>query len=272
MAIHEPQIGPPPPAWSDEQRVLPAPAIGEGPLGVPGGELASPGRRGRLVGRPAGRPADLAAEPAHLGRHLPVVALPHPALVGTGARDDLQRRLPPDARRVQAPAGPRRPGSGGVDRDLGRHRADARAGDGRGRRHLVGRRAAHPRPQRLPRGVLLHVLLQPDHRRVRRCRGRVLRGHRDDRAGRRRAAARDAGRDGRPDGGAQPVRRGPHGGGHPRSQRRRPPGRHGARHPARGRPGGPGRPRRAAAAGDGRRHPRSRLRPRAPGLRQPGGP
>src|SRR6478735_6685730 len=41
VAIHEPQIGPPPPAWSDEQRVLPAPAIGEGPLGVPDGELAS---------------------------------------------------------------------------------------------------------------------------------------------------------------------------------------------------------------------------------------
>ena len=54
------------------------------------------------------------------------------------------------------------------------------------------------RPQRLPRGVLLHVLLQPDHRRVRRGRGRLLRGHRDDRAGRRRAAAGDPGRDGRP--------------------------------------------------------------------------
>ena len=112
-----------------------------GPLRRTRRRAGHPGRRGRLVGRPAGRPADLAAEPAHLGRHLPVVALPHPALVGAGARDDLQRRLPPDARRAST-RGPGGPGSGGVDRDLGRHRADARAGDGRGWRHLVGRRAA----------------------------------------------------------------------------------------------------------------------------------
>ena len=41
MAVHEPQIGPPPPAWSDLQRVLPAPGIGEGPLGMPESELAT---------------------------------------------------------------------------------------------------------------------------------------------------------------------------------------------------------------------------------------
>ncbi len=41
MAVHEPQIGPPPPAWSDLQRVLPAPGTAEGLLGMPGSELAT---------------------------------------------------------------------------------------------------------------------------------------------------------------------------------------------------------------------------------------
>ena len=41
MAVHEPQIGPPPTAWSDLQLVLPAPGIGEGSLGMPGSELAA---------------------------------------------------------------------------------------------------------------------------------------------------------------------------------------------------------------------------------------
>ena len=41
MAVHEPQIGPPPTAWSDLQLVLPAPGIAEGSLGMPGSELAA---------------------------------------------------------------------------------------------------------------------------------------------------------------------------------------------------------------------------------------
>ena len=41
MAVHEPQIGPPPPAWSDPQRALQAPGPDEGLVGLPGGELAA---------------------------------------------------------------------------------------------------------------------------------------------------------------------------------------------------------------------------------------
>ena len=41
MAVHEPQLGPPPPAWSDLQRALPALGSGEASFGAPGGELAA---------------------------------------------------------------------------------------------------------------------------------------------------------------------------------------------------------------------------------------
>ena len=41
MAVHEPQIGPLPPAWSDLQRALPAPGPDEGLVSLPAGELAA---------------------------------------------------------------------------------------------------------------------------------------------------------------------------------------------------------------------------------------
>ena len=57
------------------------------------------------------------------------------------------------------------------------------------RGHLGRGAAAVPRAQRLPRGDLPHVLLQPAHRRRRRDRRHAVRGQRGHRAGHRRAPA-----------------------------------------------------------------------------------
>ena len=64
----------------------------------------------------------------------------------------------------------------------------------RRRSDLVRRPDALHGAQRVPRGGLLHVLLQPDPRRVGRRRRHVLRLHRDDGARDRRAAPADAAR------------------------------------------------------------------------------
>ena len=95
-------------------------------------------------------------------------ALPHARLLGAGAAHALQRRLPRPARREQAPSGVGLSRTRGLARGLGRHRTHAR-----GRREWwagdVGRgRAARRRPQRPPRGGLLHVVLRRRPRRHRR--------------------------------------------------------------------------------------------------------
>ena len=109
---------------------------------------------------PLRAPGAVGPDAAHRRRHLPVVALPHPAVGGVPSL----RMVYNDAYRPML--GRKHPRASGLrgtrsGRGLGRHRADARPGDGRGWRHLVDRPAARPRPQRLPRGVLLHLLVQP---------------------------------------------------------------------------------------------------------------
>ena len=265
MTRQEPKIDPELSSWSASPHTLLPRGADDGSFGVPPSEMSRARRAHRLGGRAAGCPGDVAAEPADRGRHLPVVALPHPPVVGARARHGLQRRLPPHARAEQAPPGTGRSRQGGLDRDLGRHRPDARPGDGRWGSHVVAGPAARARPQRLPRGVLLHVLLQPDHRRVRWGRRGLLRRDRDDRAGHRGAPARDPRRPRRPHGLGEP-RGGP---AHRRHRARHQPGRPSRRarrrRPARAGPPPPrGRPRGPGSRGLGR-HPRTPGRPRPPG-------
>ena len=66
-------------------------------------------------------------------------------------------------------------------RDLGHHRPDVRRRDA-GHADDGRRLPAAARPPRLPRGVLLHLLVQPDPRGGRRGRRRARHGHRDDRS------------------------------------------------------------------------------------------
>ncbi len=105
------------------------------------------------------------------------VELPDLARLGSRARPDLQRRLLADLRR-QAPdldgAGFQRVLGVGLARDRRGVRARARGRD------VVPREPAHvPRPQRLPRGDVLHLLVQPHPRRNRRGRRSLSPGHRD---------------------------------------------------------------------------------------------
>ena len=132
MTLHQPQIGPPPPGWNDPQLALPASGVDVAALGVPGSEMsalveATDWSAGPL-GDPQHWPQSLrTAVGICLSSRFPILLWWGPDLV-----DDLQRRLPPDPGPEQAPACPRCARSRGLDRDLGRHRADARAGDGRG--------------------------------------------------------------------------------------------------------------------------------------------
>ena len=69
-----------------------------------------------------------------------------------------------------------------LGRDLARALAAHRDRAEHGRRHLGRRPAAVPRAQRLSRGDLPHLFLQPAARRSRDDRRHALRGHRGDRA------------------------------------------------------------------------------------------
>jgi hypothetical protein len=127
----------------------------------------------------------VAAEPPHLGEHLPQLPDAGARVVGTAAGDALQRRLPPPHRR-EASRGAGTAGSRVLAGDLARHRSNARRGALAGRVHLLRRSDAPAGAEGLSRGVLLHLLLQPDPRRGRRGRRRLLLGGGDDVAGARR--------------------------------------------------------------------------------------
>ena len=138
----------------------------------------------------------VAAVAAHLGQHLPRLRLPHRALVGTRARHSLQRRIRADPRSGQASGRARRSRGAKVWAEiwdvigpmLSQVMATARADP-------LARPAAAHRP-RLPRRGLLLVFLQPDPRRGRRGRRRLLPGHRNHRESHRRAPAAHAARPG----------------------------------------------------------------------------
>ena len=103
----------------------------------------------------------------------------------------LQRRLPAHPRR-QAPLGARGAGPARSGRRSGRTsgRASRRCWTA-ARRPGTKALLLVPGAQRLSRGDLPHVLLQPARRRRRHDRRHALRGHRGDRAGHRRAAIGD---------------------------------------------------------------------------------
>ena len=186
MAFHEPPAGTVPESASGTVRQHTPPPHAALPTRPPRSVgCSAPGPRGR---RSAGSARELGPDPAHRREHLPLLALPHAAVVGPRAADGLQRRLPADARQ-QAPTRLRCARTRGVAGDLARHRADAPPGGDRWWGDVVERPAAGPRPQRLPRGVLLHLLLQPDRRPGRRRGGRVLCRDRDDGPGAGRASA-----------------------------------------------------------------------------------
>ncbi len=81
--------------------------------------------------------------------------------LGPGADVLLQRRVPRATRSAPSTRGRSAGRPRGVGRDLARHRPAHRRGAGDRRRHLGRGAAAVPRAQRLPRGDLPHVLLQP---------------------------------------------------------------------------------------------------------------
>ncbi len=58
MAVHESQIGPPPQSRNHPQRALPAPGTAEGPVGVPGSELAALVAAGNWAAGPLGDPQE----------------------------------------------------------------------------------------------------------------------------------------------------------------------------------------------------------------------
>ena len=126
MTLQHPDGDPPAPSTTTAQDVGVPAADGEMR------ELFAPHRLGVDPARP-GR--ELAPQPAHHRRHLPVVALPHAHLLGAGPAHDLQRRLPQMLGAEQAPAGVGPSGARRVARGLGRHRADVR-----GSRRMVARR------------------------------------------------------------------------------------------------------------------------------------
>ena len=145
---------------------------------------AHPARSGRAV----------AAVAADLGQHLPRLRVPDRALVGTRARDSLQRRI---QRRCSGPPSiPPRSASRA-------RRSGRRSGTSSARCCRRSTSAAEPTRSRdlllhidrgyLGRGVLL-VLVQPDSRRGRQGRRHLLPGHRDHREGHRRAPPAHAAR------------------------------------------------------------------------------
>ena len=112
--------------------------------------------------------------------------------LGPAARPDLQRRLLADLRRQAS-----RLDGPGLQRVLGLgvagHRRGVRARPAR--RDLLPRKPADvPRPQWLPRGDLLHLLVQPHPRRDRRASAAVPPGDRDHRPDAERAAHAGAAR------------------------------------------------------------------------------
>ena len=58
MAVHEPQIGPPPPSRDQPQRALPASGVAEGLFGVPGSELSALVAAGNWAAGPLGDPQE----------------------------------------------------------------------------------------------------------------------------------------------------------------------------------------------------------------------
>ena len=139
----------------------------------------------------------MAGSAAQHGPDRPDLALLHVGGVGPGADDVLQRRVLARHAAGQAPLGPRTAGGRDVGGDLGRHRPAHPVGPGDRRRHLGRGPAAVPRAQRLSRGDLPHLLLQPARRSGRPHGGHALRGHRDHGPGRRGTAHGHAARSGR---------------------------------------------------------------------------
>ena len=139
------------------------------------------GRRAGLVDHPARAVRELVGEPAQCRADPVDVAVCDVDGVGSRADDALQRRLPAQHPPCQAPVGPRPARERGVGGDLGGHRPAHRLGAGIRHRDVGRGPPAVPRAQRLPRGDLPHLLLQPAGRRRRR-RGRdAVRGGRGDR-------------------------------------------------------------------------------------------
>ena len=118
----------------------------------------------------------MAAEPQDgPAGHAPL-SLPDVRLVGAAARPLLQRQLHPRPGQLHPPPRPARRRR--LVRDLGHRGPTSRRRAGRGSGDVGRRTDAGPGAQRLPRGVLLHLLVQSDFRR-RRPGGRpVLRPHR----------------------------------------------------------------------------------------------
>ncbi len=149
--------------------------------------------RDRLVEDASRAARDLASEPAYDRAHHARFALRDARPLGAGVHLSLQRRVPPGPRQVEAPVGHGKPNRRELSRGLGHRRALVPQGlcgrSGRARRH-----AAPARPQRVPRGVLLHALVQSDQRRRRRDRRVARRRQRDHRASPLRAAPAHAAR------------------------------------------------------------------------------
>ena len=117
--------------------------------------------------------------------------------VGSGPHRVLQRRLLPGHAAGEAPVGAGPPGRRDVGRDLGRHRPAHPVGARHRRGHLGRGPAAVPGAQRLRRGDLPHLLLQPARRRRGPHDRDALRRHGEHRARRGRAADGEPARSGR---------------------------------------------------------------------------
>ena len=134
------------------------------------GESGTVGRLGAHAARTAGR---VAAEPEDHRRRHPAVAPPDVPLVGPRADPGLQRRLPAQLRRGQAPGrhGSARPGL--LAGDLADHLAPDRRRDEPQALELERGPTGAGVPQRAPRGGLLDVRLLSRSRRPGWCRRRA---------------------------------------------------------------------------------------------------
>ena len=108
--------------------------------------------------------------------------------LGPGAHLLLQRGLPTRHPRQEVPVGAGQARLDGVVGDLARHRPAHREGHDHRRGDLGRVAAAVPGAQRLRRGDLPHLLLQPARRRQRRRGRHALRGHRGHPGGRQQPA------------------------------------------------------------------------------------
>ena len=154
------------------------------------GEVGPRPARRRLGGDPARAPGRLAAQPRVRRPARAHLALLDVDGLGTGADVLLQRGLPARHARREVPLGAGQARLGRVVGDLGRHRAPDRHRPG-DRQGDLGRVAdAVPRAQRLHRGDLPHLLLQPALRRHGVDRRAAVRGQGGHRGGR--GAAPDA--------------------------------------------------------------------------------